>query len=157
MSKSGNGIGIVGQTIKDLLPTVNEGFNWDVVKNRFDPDPIGKAMSLHFTEESGEQPIEEIYLGIAEGAGGEPELVVLDGVGDGWDYLGAVITYQDYGLNILDPNSDMDATIARYSHGGVRIEAGEGKSKEQVWMVVSKVLDIMLESHIHVGASGGSD
>lgn len=149
MSEHETEIGIVGQTVKDILPMVNEGFNWEVVKNRFDPDPVGKAMSLHFTDEQGKEPVEKIHLGIAQGEDGEPELVFLENVGPEWGYLGVVTTYQDFGIKILDPNNPMDAERARYQHRGIKVSTPEGTSTERTWMVVSKVLDIMLESHVH--------
>lgn len=157
MTQVNNNIGIVGKTITDILPVVNEGFNWELVKERFDPDPVGKAMSLHFTEDDGKEPIEEIYLGIAQGEGGEPRLVVLDSLGPNWEYLGSVVTYQDYGLKILDPDNPMTADEARYAHGGVKIQAGEGQSREKTWMVVSKVLDIMLKSHVYSDSGEGDE
>lgn len=138
-------LGLVGQTIADLLDTVNAGFNWEIIEKRYDENPVGTAMSLHFTDESGSESIEDIYLGIAEG----PQIVILPGVDDQWDYLGAIITYQDFGLRMLDPDDEMTPDRARYQHGGVTIEPGEGKSRERTWMVVSNVLDIMLESVIY--------
>ncbi len=92
--------GIVTDTIKDLLPTVNAGFNWDIVRERYDRNPEGTAMSLHFTDDSGEEPVEEVLLGIADG----PKLVVLDEYTEEWDYLGAIVMYQKHGIRILDPD-----------------------------------------------------
>lgn len=138
-------LGIVGHTIKDLLPTVNEGFNWEIIRERYDKNPVGTAMSLHFTGEAGEEAVEEIYLGIAEG----PRIIILPGVGDEWDYIGAIITYQDYGLRILDPDDPMDPDRARYQHAGIRIDSPPGKSRERAWYVISNVLDIMLETLVY--------
>lgn len=145
MSNADDDLGLVGQTIKDLLPTVNEGFNWSIIEDRYDEDPVGTAMSLHFTDEGGEEAVEEIFLGIAQG----PRIVVLPGVDDQWDYLGAIVTYQDFGLRMLDPDDKMTPDRARYQHGSVTIRAADGKSRERVWMVISNVLDIMLESVIY--------
>jgi hypothetical protein len=145
MSQSADDLGLVGQTIKDLLPTVNEGFNWDIIENRYDEDPVGTAMSLHFTDGSGEEALEDIYLGIAQG----PQIVILPGVDENWDYIGAVVTYQDFGMRILDPDDEMTPDRARYQHGGVTINSPEEKSRERTWMVISNVLDIMLESLIY--------
>lgn len=145
MSENNDGLGIVGQTIKDLLPTVNQGFNWEIIEERYDEEPVGTAMSLHFTDESGEDAVEEVMLGIAEG----PEIVVLGGDAQGWDYIGAIVTYQDYGLRILDVDDPMTPDKARYQHGGVTIHPAEGESRERVWLVTSNVLDIMLESLIY--------
>lgn len=145
MSQQEPELGLVGTTVKDLLPTVNEGFNWDLLKRRYDSNPAGSAMSLHFTAEDGEESLEDVYLGIAEG----PRLVVLPGVTEDWDYLGAIITYQDYGMRMLDPEDSMTPDRARYQHGGVTIQPAEEKSRERLWLVTSKVLDIMLESVVH--------
>ena len=142
--------GIVTDTIKDLLPTVNAGFNWDIVRKRYDRNPEGTAMSLHFTDDSGDEPVEEVLLGIAD----DPKLVVLDQYTDDWDYLGAIVMYQKHGIRILDPDDPMNADAARYQHGSVTIRPGEDKSRERTWMAVSKILDIMLESVIH---SDGDD
>lgn len=143
-------IGIVGQTIEDLLPVVNGGFNWDIIEKRYDENPAGTAMSLHFTNEDGNEPIEEIYLGIAEG----PRIALLDSLDGSWDYLGAVVTYQDYGLRILDPDDPMTPDRARYQHSGISIHPAQNKSKERTWMVISNVLDIMLESVIYQNKQG---
>jgi hypothetical protein len=145
MEDNETNIGLVGQTIKDLLPTVNEGFNWEIVKRRYDSDPVGTAMSLYFTEELGKDPEEQVHLGIADG----PEIVVLDAVDEEWDHIGSVVTYQDYGMKILDPDHPMDPTTARYQHAGVAIHPTGDESRERVWMVVSNVLEIILESVIH--------
>lgn len=159
MSENTTELGIVGSTIQDLLPTVNEGFNWDIIKKRYDSDPVGVAMSLHFTDEEGAEPIEEIYLGIGEG----PRIVLIDELDETWDYLGAVVTYQDFGLRILDPDDDMTPDRARYQHSGITIHPAEDESKERTWMVISNVLDIMLESVIYqnnqpeAAAEGGDD
>ncbi len=160
MSQSEPQIGIVGQTIKDLLPTVNEGFKWEIIENRYDEDPVGVAMSLHFTNEDGDEPIEEIYLGIGEG----PRIVLLDTMDEeAWDYLGAVVTYQDYGIRILDPDDPMTPDRARYQHSGITIHPAAEQSKERTWMVISNVLDIMLESvvyqngHEDAPRAGGED
>lgn len=155
MNDGQSDIGIVGQTIKDLLPTVNAGFDWDIVRERYDENPVGTSMSLHFTGESGQEPVEEVYLGIAEG----PEIVMLDGINDQWDYIGAIVTYQDYGLRMLDPDDPMTPDRARYQHGGVTIRPSQNESRERVWLVVSNVLEIMLESIIYEAqgrASGGA-
>lgn len=145
MTGGGTNIGVVGQTVADLLPTVNEGFNWDIIKNRYDESPVGTAMSLHFTDETGEQSVEDIYLGISDG----PEIVVLEEMDDSWDYIGAIITYQDFGMRLLDPDDPMTPDRARYQHGGVTIQASEGHSRERTWMVISNVLNIMLESLVY--------
>lgn len=137
--------GVVAQTVADLLDTVNEGFNWDVIYERYDSQPVGTSMSLHFTDEAGETVIEQVHLGIAEG----PRLVVLDEIGDRWDHLGDIVTYQSFGLRILDPDDPMTAEKARYQHGGVSIHPAGGEIKERVWLVTSKVLDVMLETIIH--------
>lgn len=153
MSQSHDDLGLVGQTIKDLLGTVNDGFNWDIIENRYDENPVGTAMSLHFTDESGGEALEDIYLGIAPG----PQIVLLPGVDDQWDYIGAVVTYQDYGLRLLDPDDDMTPDKARYQEGGVTIHSPEGKIRERTWMVVSNVLDIMLESVIYEQQRGEAE
>lgn len=145
MSTNQTQLGIVGQTIKDLLGVVNSGFNWDIIEDRYDEDPENVAMSLHFTNEEGQEPVEEIYLAIDEG----PSIVVLDTLNDSFDYLGAVVTYQDFGLRILDPDDDMTPDRARYQHSGITIHPAEGVSKERTWMVISNVLDIMLESVVY--------
>lgn len=148
--------GIVTDTIKDLLGTVNAGFNWDIVRERYDRNPEGTAMSLHFTDDSGEEPVEEVLLGISDG----PELIVLDEYTEEWDYLGAIVMYQKHGIRILDPDDPMNADKARYQEGSVTIQPGEGKSRERTWMAVSKILDIMLESVVHSndgGDDGGGD
>ena len=145
MSGNKTNLGIVGQTIQDLLPTVNEGFNWDIIENQYDENPVGTAMSLHLTDESGGEPVEEVMLGISEG----PRVVVLEELTDQWDYIGAIVTYQDYGLRILDVDDEMTPDKARYQHGGVTIHPAEDESRERVWLVISNVLDIMLESLIY--------
>lgn len=142
MSNTQQGLGMVGRAIEDLLPVVNQGFNWNIIKERYDEDPVGTAMSLHLTDESGEDSIEDVFLGIATG----PQIVMLSEISDDWDYIGAVVTYQDYGLRILDPDDEMTPDKARYQHAGVTIEPGEGKSRERTWLVVSNVLDILLET-----------
>lgn len=153
MSADGEMPGIVTQTIIDLLPTVNAGFNWDIITERYDSDPTGTAMSLHFTDDSGAEPVEEVTLGIKEG----PEIAVIEELTDDWNYIGAIVTYQDYGLRILDPDDPMDPDRARYAHGGVTIHPAEDKSKERTWLVVSNVLDIMLESVIYEQQQDGQD
>lgn len=145
MSTNQTQLGIVGQTIKDLLPIVNSGFNWDIIEKRYDENPVGLVMSLHFTTEQGDEPVEEIYLAITEG----PEIEVLQQVDSSADYLGAVVTYQDFGLRILDPDDEMTPDRARYQHKGITIHPAEGVSKERTWMVISNVLDIMLESVLY--------
>jgi hypothetical protein len=136
--------GIVEMTVRDLLPTVNAGFNWEMVTQRYDPDPVGTALTIYFTDESGKEKIEEIHLGIAEG----PELVVLDGLDPRWDFIGSIVTKQDIGIRILDPDDDMDPDRARFHHGRVEIHPAEGEGRERVWLVCSQVLDVMLESII---------
>lgn len=156
MSNTQPELGLVGQTISDLLPLVNEGFNWDIIENRYDEDPVGTAMSLHFTDETGQNSVEDVYLGIDSG----PEIIILSELTDDWDYIGAVVTYQDFGTRILDPEDDMTPDRARYQHAGVTIRAPEEQSRERTWMVTSNVLDIMLESVIHdqqAGKVGGGD
>lgn len=153
MSAQESEIGLVGSTIRDLLPTVNEGFNWDIVKDRFDENPVGTAMSLHFTDESGETAIEQVHLGIVEG----PKIVVLDRVDESWDYLGAIVTYQNFGLRILDPEDEMTPSKARYQHRGVTIHPAENESRTRVWLVVSKVLDVLLESVIYESNQSEND
>lgn len=156
MSGRETNIGLVGETVRDLLPTVNTGFDWDVIKSRYDNSPEGKAMSLHFTDDSGNNNVEDVHLGIAEG----PEVVVLDKLTDEWDYIGAIVTYQDFGLRMLNPDDPMTPNRARFQHGGVSIHEADGESRERVWMVTSNVLDIMLESVIHEAkqrAQGGDD
>lgn len=145
MSQQEPDLGLVGMTIRDLLPMVNEGFRWDLITEQYDEDPVGTAMSLHFTDEDGDDAIEEIFLGIAPG----PKLVVLPAINEEWDYLGAIVTYQDFGMRMLDPDDDMTPDRARYQHGGITIRAAEGESRERVWMVTSNVLDTMLESLIY--------
>lgn len=145
MSQHTTELGVVGQTIQDLLPALNQGFNWDLIKRRYDDHPEGTAMSLHFTADDGEEPVEEVYLGIAEG----PRIVILDQIDDRWDYIGAVVTYQDFGMRILDPEDPMDPDRARYQHRGVQIHPAEDESRERVWLVVSNVLEVMLETVIH--------
>lgn len=145
--------GIVTQTITDLLDTVNAGFNWNIIEERYDENPVGTAMSLHFTDESGEEAVEEVTLGIAEG----PKIVVLGQLTDEWDYIGAIVTYQDFGLRMLDPDDPMTPDRARYQHAGVTIHPGEGKSRERTWLVVSNVLDIMLESVIYEAQTDGTN
>ena len=147
MSQGRSKLGFVGTTIQDLLPRVNEGFNWGLIKERYDNHPEGTAMSLHLTGDRGQEPIEEIYMGLAEG----PRIVILDQLTDDWDYIGAVTMYQDSGAAILNPDNELTPDMARYRDGTVDIATPEGKSSERVWMVVSNVLDIMLNSLIHNG------
>lgn len=138
-------LGIVGNAIKELLPTVNEGFNWDVVKERYDEDPVGLAMGLFFTDESGAEPVEQVYVGIDSG----PEIVLIDQLDTTWEYIGSVVTYQDYGLRILDPDDEMTPHRARVQYGGVDIHPENDHSRERVWYVTSNVLEVMLESVIY--------
>lgn len=138
-------LGVVGETIRDLLPLVNEGFNWNIIKERYDEHPEGTAMSIHLTDGSGEDVVEEVVLGITEG----PEIVVLDRLTPEWKYIGAIVTYQDYGFRILDVDDDMTPDKARYQHAGVSIHPADGESRERVWLVISNVLDIMLETLIY--------
>jgi hypothetical protein len=145
MTENRNNIDIVGQTIQDLLPVVNAGFNWDIIERLYDDQPVGTAMSLHFTDESGENSIEDLYLAIEEG----PSVALVPTVTEEHDYIGAVIMYQDYGLRMLDPDDPMTPDRARYHHRGVTIQAAEGKSRERTWMVISNVLEVMLESVIY--------
>jgi len=148
-------LGMVGETIRDLLPTVNRGFNWEIIEERYDENPVGTAMSIHFTEESGEEAVEEVYLGIGEG----PQIAILPELEPGWDYIGAIVTYQDFGLRILDVNDPMTPDKARYQHAGVTIHPHEDESRERVWLVISNVLDIMLDSLIweQQQAEGGAE
>lgn len=138
-------LGLVGGTVRDLLPTVNRGFNWDIIRDRYDESPVGTAMSIYFTDEDGGEPVEKVHLAITDG----PEIVVLQQLDDRWDYIGAIVTYQDFGLRILDPEDPMTPDRARYQHAGVTIQPAEGESRERVWLVVSNVLEIMLESIIY--------
>lgn len=150
MSGRQTNIGIVGETVRDLLPTVNNGFDWDVIKKRYDSDPTGKAMSIHFTDESGDNSVEDIHLAITEG----PEVVLLDELTDEWEYIGAIVTYQDFGVRMLNPEDDMTPTRARFQHGGVSIHPQDGESRERVWLVTKNILEIILESVIHQSNSG---
>lgn len=150
MSGRETNIGLVGETVRDLLPTVNSGFDWEIIKKRYDSDPTGKAMSLHFTDKTGENNVEDVHLGIAEG----PKIIVLDELTDDWHYLGAIVTYQDYGVRMLNPEDDMTPSRARFQHGGVSIHPAGDESRERVWMVTKNVLDIMLESVIYAANSG---
>lgn len=150
MSADDTELGLVAQTIRDLLPAVNKGFNWEIIENRYDEDPVGTAMSLHFTDESGENAVEEVVLGIAEG----PRIVFLNGLTDEWDYIGAIVTYQNYGIRMLDPDDAMTPKRARYQHGGITIHPSGNESRERVWLVVSNVLDIMLETVIYQQQNG---
>lgn len=144
MSETQDQPGLVEQTIRDLLPILNEGFNWELVTTRYDNDPTETALAIQFTDETGKEPVEQILLGVAEG----PRITILDGVPEDYKYLGSIVTYQDYGLRILDPQDPMDPDRARYSHNGVNIEAAEGESRERLWLVGSNVLETMLESVI---------
>jgi hypothetical protein len=56
----------------------------------------------------------------------------------------------------------MDPDRARYQHAGVTIHPGPDKSRERTWLVVSNVLDIMLDSVVYQknnadAQAGGSD
>lgn len=145
MTEQTTTMGFVGETIKELLPAVNNGFDWDFIKDHYDEEPVGTAMSLHFTDEEGEETAEELYLGIAEG----PQIIVLDQLTADWDYLGAIVTRQESGARILDPKDPMTPDRARYTHRDVAIQPSEAESRERVWMVVSNVLEAMLESLIY--------
>lgn len=145
--------GIVTATIEDLLPTVNAGFNWDIIREKYDSHPEGTAMSLHFTNDQGSEPVEEIVLGIADG----PKIEVLDKLTDEWDYLGGIVMFQESGLRILDPEDEMTPDRARYQYRDVTIHPANGKSKERTWLVVSNVLDIMLESLVYQNDGGDVD
>lgn len=145
MSEYETRLGIVGNTIVDLLPTVNEGFNWETIEERYDENPVGTAMSLHFTDEEGGESSEDVHLAIAEG----PQIVVLEELDQRWDYIGAIVMYQDFGLRILDPEDPMTPDRARYQHRGVEIYPHGDESRERVWLVTSNVLDTMLESIIY--------
>jgi len=145
MNEQTSKIGLVGGMVQDLLPMVNRGFDWDIIKQRYDNAPEGTAMSLHLTDEEGQEPMEEIYLGLADG----PQIVILDRLTEEWDYIGAVTMYQDAGARILDPDNDLTPDMARYRDGEVRIDTPPEKSDERVWLVISNVLEIMLESFIH--------
>lgn len=145
MSQTESAEGIVTQTIRDLLPVVNEGFDSAVLVERYDEDPAGTAMSVHFTDKSGENEVEVITLGVTDAL----ELEVLPRLTDEWEYIGAIVMYQDHGLRILDPDSKMTPDRARYQYGGVTIRPSEGNSRERTWLVVSNVLDIILESVVY--------
>jgi hypothetical protein len=135
----------VGSIVGGLLGEVNAGFNWDVVRERFDPDPVGKSITLHFLNEDGETLAEKVTLGVADG----PELVLVGDDGDPrFENVGDVVTYQDYGLRVLDPDDNMTPEAARYQYNGVNIETAEGESRERVWLIASTILNIMLESII---------
>lgn len=149
-SKYKSELGVVGGAIAELLGTVNEGFDWDVVTERYDEDPTGMAMGLFFTNEEGDEPVEQVYVGVSSG----PEIVLIEELDASWEYIGSVVTYQDYGLRILDPDDEMDPKRARYQYGGVDIHPESGHSRERVWMVTSNVLDAMLESIIWKQKSG---
>lgn len=141
-ANGGAGLGLVGNTIADLLGPVNDGFNWEIVRQKYDPNPAGTALSIHFTDESGENNVETVHLGIAEG----PELVILNGIDEDWDRIGSIVTYQDFGLRILDPDDPMTPEKARYTHRGVDIHPGEGHSRERVWLVCREVLNVVLQT-----------
>jgi len=153
MSAQGDAPGAVEQIVRDLLPEVNEGFNWDLVTERYDSDPVGTAMTIHFTDEEGSDAVESVHLGISEG----PEIVMLDELDPRWDYIGAIVTKQGVGLRILRPNDPMTPERARWQYRQVAIHPAEGESRERVWMVCSKVLDVMLETVIWRQQSEGGE
>lgn len=134
--------GVVGQTIKDLLPVLNEGFNWEIVTGRYDKDPTQTALTIEFTNEGGDKVVEHVTLGVMEG----PEITILEEVPEHYKWMGAIVTYQDYGIRILDPNDDMTPDRARYTHRGVQIQPAEGESRERLWLVASSIMESMLES-----------
>jgi hypothetical protein len=135
-------LGVVGETMKDLLPLVNQGFNWQIIKERYDESPVGTAMAVHLSTDHEDLPDEQVILGIAEG----PRIVILERLQPKWEYIGAIGTYQEYGNRILDVNDPMTPDRARYQYDAVTIRPAEGESRERVWLVTSNVLDIMLES-----------
>lgn len=145
MSESTAERGIVAGAIADMLPTVNEGFNTDLLTERYDENPERTAMSVHFTDESGDDELEKVALGVND----DLELEMLERIPESYRYIGAVVTYQAYGLDILDPDHPMTPDRARYQHEGVKILPAEGESRERTWLVISNVLDIILASAIH--------
>ena len=141
----------VTDIIEGLLPQVNAGFNWELVKERFDPDPAGKALTMHFLQDDGETLAEAVTIGVTEG----PELVLTTEDDERFTKVGDIVTYQDYGLRVLDPDDPMTPQKARYQYNGVNIESIEGESRERVWLIGSTILEIMLDSVI--GGNGGED
>jgi hypothetical protein len=144
MSKTEDQPGVVEQTIKDLLPVLNAGFDWERVKQFYDKHPEGTAITLQFKDKGGENTIEEITMVVNDG----PEIAITDAVPEDYNWLGVIATYQDYGLKILDPEHPMGPDEARYTHRGVTIHPAEEESRERLWLVGSGVLESMLESVI---------
>lgn len=145
MSEQGQESTLVTDTIRGLLPVINSGFDTTELTERYDANPERTAMSIHFTDADGERAIERIVLGLDD----DLEVTILDGIPDGWRNIGAIVTYQDYGLRILDPDDDMTPQRARYQHAGVRIEPADGEHRERVWLVISSMLEVILESIIY--------
>lgn len=149
----------VTDIIEALLPKVNAGFNWDVVQDRFDPDPTGKSLTMHFLAEDGETLAEAITLGVHDKNADDstsdidPELIITTEDDDRFEKVGDIVTFQDYGLRVLDPDDPMTPQKARYQYNGVNIESIEGESRERVWLIGSTILEIMLDSIIN--ADGG--
>ena len=128
-----------------MLPAANEGFNTDLLTERYDENPERTAMSVHFTDGPGGDELEKVALGVND----DLELEMLGTIPETYQYIGAVVTYQDYGMQILDPDHPMTPDRARYQHGGVKILPAEGESRERTWLVISNVMDIILESAIY--------
>jgi hypothetical protein len=144
MSETQDQPGVVEQTIKELLPTLNAGFEWERVKQFYDKHPEHTAITLQFKNKSGEKTVEEITLVVDDG----PEIAITNTVPEEYKWLGVIATYQDYGLKILDPEHPMGPDEARYTHRGVTIHPAEDESRERLWLVGSGVLESMLESVI---------
>lgn len=151
MSESQEQMGMVERTIRDLLPTLNAGLNWEEILERYDANPSHTVMAIQFADKEGAEVKEQVLLGIKPG----PEITVFDEVPEDYTFLGAIETYQDYGIRILDPDDDMTPATARYTMNGVTIRPVEGESKERLWLVGSNVLESMLQSIIWKQNNGG--
>lgn len=135
--------GIVGEIIQNILPKVNEYLDWEYIREHYDEDPTGVAMAVSFVEsEDDDEPAETLLFGIAEG----PEVILLNQLTPEWEYLGTVMTFQEYGVKIFTPDDEMTPHKARYQYGGVDIYPAEGHSRTRLWYVGSEVLTMVMNT-----------
>lgn len=132
---------LVAQTVKGLLPRVNQRLDWEYIRRKFDPEPEGTALSFHFSDDSGEGYVEELTLAVNS----EPRIVMLDEADDSWEYLGAIATFHETGLRCLNPDDELTVERAYYQHGDIDIHPVEGQSRGALWLIGKSIFEIVLE------------
>ena len=138
----------VVEFVRRALPAVNENLDWETLKARFDPDPVGNSlgMVLYKTDADGtDKVVESFGFRVVDGptitldqydieAAGNPSQVF--GLGD-------VITYRETAINVLHPDRDLTPQKACYQRGEVDLNAANPIQKRRVWLVGSAILEMI--------------